>query len=75
MMREVIPCTECARMAKDYGVGFTVVSKAICTRDMQEVGVDDGCTLGERGRPSYIARYVDVETNGHEAVYGDTEEA
>ncbi len=35
----------------------------------------DGCTLGERGRPSYIARYVDVELNGHEAVYGDTEEA
>lgn len=75
MMREVIPCTECARMAKDYGVGFTSTPKTICTRDTQEVDVDDGCTLGERGRPSYIARDVDVELNGHEAVYGNTEEA
>lgn len=74
-MREVIPCTECARMAKDYGIGFTAVMKAVCTRDMQEVSAGDGCTLGERGEGAYIGRDVEVELAGHEAVYGDTGDA
>lgn len=68
-MRPVIPCPGCKLCVRDIGVGFAKGESLICARDGSDVSSDDGCTIGEPGKPSLANRPASVTIEGHEAVY------
>ena len=67
-MREVVPCPGCSLAAVLLPAGFTSVPRLLCTaRGGEEVGPEDGCTLGEPGRPSPADPGFDVSVEGAES--------
>lgn len=69
-MKEIVMCRECSLCAKDHGAGFVPIIKYICSRDDEEVDVDDGCTRGVFGEPMFVQRDADVIDLGDDAAVG-----
>lgn len=55
-MKQMVPCIRCSLCAKDYGIGFVPSVRYLCSRDDEEVDVEDGCTRGCIGEPMFLKR-------------------
>lgn len=74
-MKKVVRCKDCRKCLEYWGVGFTTeVQCYICSRDGEDVDLDDGCTKGEKGsRGTAISCTYDIDISDRAAVEGTRE--
>lgn len=63
-MNPITECNRCSDCAIRLGFGFTQPDVLICTVRGDEVGPDDGCTMGTPGEPVQAVEACEVDVSG-----------